>query len=333
MPSIASLPEYTTVFCQSYSRCGEFLAAGSGAGVVVVWRVSQLLARTGQEHEQKKHWLSWQAHKDTAVFSMASTSSFLLTGGVGQILAWSWDDIARKKIAPAWSIDMRGEGGRCEVNWMVVTRQGGSDGQLVVAAGDNNLQIFDLETRMEVKKLSGHTDYVHSVDIATGEDESVNIASGGEDGTVRLWDPRKNKPEVHCLTPSNESRLSRPTLGKYISSVALSSDWLACGGGPRLALWHLRSLAPAALLPPDTAAVGFVGFNDDSVIIGGQCPVMYQANYSGEITAEVATTSSCLYSVAWQDNPRILTCAGSSSIIDVCAPNFNYRDHTLEFPV
>jgi len=334
MPSVATLPEYTTVFCQTYSLCGEYLAAGSGEGVVSVWKVPHLLARTGnQEAEQRKHWLSWPAHKDTAVYSMASTADFLVTGGVGEILAWSWADINKRKVEPSWSISVRGEGGRCEINWMVVSKLGGTDGHLVVAGGDNNVHMFDLETRAEVKILSGHADYVHSVDCNTGEDGGPNIASAGEDGTVRLWDPRRNKAEVHCLTPSNETSLSRPKLGKYVAAVALSSDWLACGGGPRLALWHLRSLAPAALLPPDDSAVGFVGFNDDSVIIGGQCPVMYQANYSGEITAEVGTTSSCLYSVAWQHNPRILTCAGSSAVIDVCAPNFNYRDHTLAFPV
>jgi len=337
MPSVATLPEYTTIFSQVYSPCGEYLAAGSGTGVVAVWKVPHLLARTGQpqigETEQRKHWLTWQAHKDTSVYSMASTTDFLLTGGVGQIFAWAWEDIGRRKAAPVWCVDVRGEGGRCEINWMVVTNQGGTDGQLVVAAGDNNVHLFDLETRSEVKSLSGHTDYVHSVDCNSGENGAVTIASGGEDGTVRLWDPRRNRPEVHCLSPSSESSLSRPKFGKYVAAVGLSSDWLACGGGPRLALWHLRSLAPTAVLPPENSAAGFVGFNDDSVIVGGQCPTMYQTSYEGVITSEVETTSSCLYSVAWQDNPRILTCAGSSAIIDVCAPNFNYRDHTLSFPL
>ena len=82
---------------------------------------------------------------------MASTADFLLTGGVGQVFAWSWEDIGRRKAEPVWCVDVRGDGGRCEINWMVVTKQGGTDGQLVVAAGDNNVHLFDLETRTEVQ--------------------------------------------------------------------------------------------------------------------------------------------------------------------------------------
>ena len=64
---------------------------------------------------------------------------------------------------------------------------------------------------------------------------------------MRLWDQRK-KEEVNCLTPGEQSTLARPHLGKHISCAAVSSDWLVCGGGPRLA--HGKSAAQGLELDP-----------------------------------------------------------------------------------
>ena len=132
-----------------------------------------------------------------------------------------------------------------------------------------------------VSTLSGHTDYIHMV-AGGREGEEAALVSAGEDGTVRLWDPRKGE-ETHCLTPADKPELARPHLGKHVSTVtcirgvgtvpclgavcacrawlvcvtlgqvscvAVASDWVACGGGPRLGLWHLRTLSPSVTLPP-----------------------------------------------------------------------------------
>ena len=94
--------------------------------------------------------------------------------------------------------------------------------------------------------------------------------------------------------PSWESTYLLWLFLRYIFCV--SKDWLACGGGPRLAFWHLKSLAVALPLP------------------------LFQANFSGEVTAEVAVSSSMVYSIAHMEKPSILCVAGSSSNIDICAP-------------
>ena len=39
MPSVASLPHYTTVLAQTFSQDGEYYAAGTAAGDLAVWKV------------------------------------------------------------------------------------------------------------------------------------------------------------------------------------------------------------------------------------------------------------------------------------------------------
>lgn len=61
---------------------------------------------------------------------------------------------------------------------------------------------------------------------------------------------------------------------------------------------------------------------------------LYQTTLTGSVLAEVTVSSSCVYSVACQDAPaRFLAAAGASNRIDICAPNFSYKDQTIEFPL
>jgi len=326
MPIIRSVPEYTTILAQVFSPCGQFYAAGTIDGQVAVWKVSQLVARG--EVDRGKEVSKWKV--GDGVYSLASTERYLIVGGRGEVRGWDWDTFDGGEVVGGcdWQINMMGKG---EVNSMVIVKEGGTEGRLVLGMGDNNVYIYDLETRNEVRVLSGHTGYVHCVTCGRGEGERT-VASGSEDGTVRLWDTRQGD-SVHTLTPGDNSELARPKVGKHVTAVALSQDWLACGGGPRLSLWHLKSLAVAAPLPPVDQEVMAVSFHDEVVMVGCRGRTLYQANFSGEVTAEVVVSSSMVYSIAHMEQPRILCVAGSSSNIDICAPNYNYKDVTISFPV
>ena len=59
----------------------------------------------------------------------------------------------------------------------------------MLGCGDSAIYVYDMETRDQVSRLTGHTDYVHSVDWTDGS-AGVSIVSGGEDGAVKLWDTR-----------------------------------------------------------------------------------------------------------------------------------------------
>jgi len=319
--------EYTTVLAQAFSPDGQLYCAGTAAGDLAVWRVSVLVGRG----EKKGPVVVWKPHSNSAqrdVHSLATTEGFLLTGGRGEVRAWGREEINQGNVGqPQWALQVPGGG---EVNSMLVMG-GGTAGRLVVGTGDNNVYVFDLETRQLSSTLAGHTDYIHYV--AAGKGEGDTLASASEDGTVRLWDQRK-KEEVNCLTPGEQSTLARPHLGKHISCAAVSSEWLVCGGGPRLALWHLRTLSPSVTLPPIEVEAKTVAIHDDTLICSGR-KVVYQTNFTGEVTAEVDVSSATIYSLAWQDHPSasLLAIAGSSRNIDICTTNFNYRDATVQFPI
>jgi len=141
MPSVATLPEYSTVLAQVFSPDGQLYAAGTAAGDLAVWRTSVLAGRG-----ERRHLVKWRPHAGSAqgdVHSLAATDTFLLTGGRGQVVAWRWDEVEGGPGEPAWAIQVPGRG---EVTSMLVTA-GGTGGRLVIATGDNNLYTVDLETR------------------------------------------------------------------------------------------------------------------------------------------------------------------------------------------
>lgn len=86
--------------------------------------------------------------------------------------------------------------GECE-NWAMLTGHGGaimdlnftSDGtELITCSTDKSVCVWDLASCVRAKKLKGHKNYVNSVAVAKSQ---PFIASGSDDGTVKLWDRRQ----------------------------------------------------------------------------------------------------------------------------------------------
>ena len=52
------------------------------------------------------------------------------------------------------------------------------DNRLYVGSGNHDVQVIDLETRIKVASLRGHTDYIHSVRVRSVHSSSVfcNVA-------------------------------------------------------------------------------------------------------------------------------------------------------------
>ena len=129
-----------------------------------------------------------------------------------------------------------------------------------------------------------------------------------------------------------------------MGAVSLSGELLVAGGGPRPAVYHLRTLSPVdpegLQLPSCPDNIGSIHvldiFGDDNrIIVGGELQgKMYQTNLTGQLLAEIDTSCSCLYSaVHWCREPmKVMALAGSSSKIDLCTANFSYRDRSVVFP-
>ena len=240
----------------------------------------------------------------------------------------------------------------------------------------DKFQVIDTETRAELRSpLFGHENFIHSLSQCN---TSGQLASASEDGTARIWDLRIKSGQVAVLNPSQNQNLCRTKLGNWLGAASLSGDFLALGGGPQPALWHMRTRSPQEpYLPPDAASntnkyvfiyilsrenfyncslklifslflnidcnfsLGGVHTlkiceEEQTVIIGGEFGGrLYQANLSNsDIVADIPTSSgACTYSVEYQTNPfKTMFIAGSSAEIDLCTPNFCYKDRTITFP-
>uniref|UniRef100_A0A9L0RKE2 THO complex subunit 6 n=1 Tax=Equus caballus TaxID=9796 RepID=A0A9L0RKE2_HORSE len=351
---------HMTIFSQSVSPCGKFLAAGNNYGQIAVFSLSAALSSEAKE-ESKKPVVTFQAH-DGPVYSMVSTDRHLLSAGDGEVKAWLWAEILKKGCKELWrrqppyrtSLEVP------EINALLLVPK---ENSLILAGGDCQLHAMDLETGAFTRALRGHTDYIHCLAL---RERSPEVLSGGEDGAVRLWDLRTAK-EVQTIEVYKHEECSRPHNGRWIGCLATDSDWMVswaeyrmgwqlqalpaeglwlmvagdphlsaqvCGGGPALTLWHLRSSTPTTIFPM-RAPQKHVTFYQDLILSAGQGRCVNQWQLSGELKAQVPGSSPGLLSLSLNQQPaapecKVLTAAGNSCRVDVFT-NLGYRAFSLSF--
>uniref|UniRef100_A0A3Q4HX54 THO complex 6 n=1 Tax=Neolamprologus brichardi TaxID=32507 RepID=A0A3Q4HX54_NEOBR len=197
------------------------------------------------------------------------------------------------------------------------------DNSLVVGGGDNNIHVMDLENGVFKTVLQGHSDYVHCVTVREREAE---ILSGGEDGAVRVWGEFTG--HMGCVFQV----CARPQYGKWISCVTTDSDWMLCGGGPSLSLWHLRSLSPTSIFNLSGCQRQST-FHQDLILTVGDGAFVSHCLLGGEVKTQIPCTPQSLNTLQLNNNStehRVLTVGGSSDRIDVFT-NLSYRAFSLRF--
>ena len=156
------------------------------------------------------------------------------------------------------------------------------------------------------------------------------VVSAGEDGSVNFWDQRE-KAVSFTLEPYKNPQINRSNFGNWIGSATINKEWVATGGGPRLALYHLRNRQPFEIFdfPKEIHVTDFI---DDNLLVAGEAKVLCQYSFKGDLISEIETSGPSVLSVAWQktSNCKILTACGASNKIDVTT-NFTYKDTTLNF--
>ncbi|XP_043469527.1 THO complex subunit 6 [Leptopilina heterotoma] len=319
---------YNTVLCQTFSPDKQFLCAGNIYGDVSIYEISKILGPQLEENSCQGPTYRFTAHSNQHVESMVATEQFLVTGTLGEISGWDWKTITSNKASKAkvsWTISLPVKNDsyeRPDVNFMVYSK---SNHLLYAGCGNNTIYIISLEGGKIQRSLEGHEDYVHSISVM-GE----QLASASEDGSVRLWDLRK-KENTNILKPYLADKVARPKLGKWIGSVDFTEDWLLCGGGPKLSLWHMRTMETATVFDLPDQGIHVANIYEERIITGGTMPHVYHLTYQGETLAKVPVSSNTVYSIVYQEVPqRLLSIAGSSNQIDVCT-NFNYKELMLKF--
>lgn len=316
---------HMSVFSQSFSPCGKFLAAGNSYGEVALFSLSAALGPDANEQSQKPI-LTFAAHEGP-VFCLLSTDSHLLSAGNGEISAWSWAELIKKNAKVAWTRrpNYKSSLEIPEINAMAINP---TDNSLAVGGGDNNVHIMDLENGTFKSVLQGHTDYIHCLSM---RERAAEVLSGGEDGAVRIWDTRTSQC-VHCVEVYKYETCARPQYGKWISCLTTDSDWMLCGGGPSLSLWHLRSMSPTSIFPLAGCQRQATFYQDMILTVGeGQC--VSHCLMGGEVKAQIPCTPHSVNTLAINTNSaehRVVTVGGSSDHIDVFT-NLSYRAFSLRF--
>ncbi|CAL1283171.1 unnamed protein product [Larinioides sclopetarius] len=325
---------YTTVYAVAYSSCGYYLAAANNYGCIAIFKLSPLLDNEENaqlEASQKYPVFKFSAHAGP-IYSLLSTKQLIISGGVGELKLWKWSDLKRREAKSLWTFFIpQGESlTKPEINSMVLSEKE-NEGILYAGCGDNKVYCLDIEKRTLLFVLEGHSDYIHCVDLGHSNQECV---TGSEDGSVRVWDSRKGGNAVHVLEPHKHQIANRPEFGKWIGCLALDSsdDWLVCGGGPHLCVWHLRSLAPSTQLLKPQVTSNVVAFHEDMIISGGSEPFVSHWSLDGKLQTEVPTSASNVFCLGINSSPtqQVLATGGSSYKIDLCT-DFRYKDFSLCF--
>ncbi|XP_039298712.1 THO complex subunit 6 homolog [Nilaparvata lugens] len=321
---------YNTTLSQTFSPCGNYLVAGNIYGQIAVFDLQNAVEpnEPASEHISKPLYV-FQSARDKSVSSLVSNSKFLIVGTVGKVTGYDWKSIiSNKNPKVAWSIQIptyRDSLDKSDVNSLAIVENSG-DQTLVAGCGDKKVHLFSLRQGKRTHSFDGHDNYVHSV-YASGS----QIVSSGEDGKVCMWDWRQSSRTAQ-LEPHTNQQLARPHLGKWIGDACFNDDWLVCGGGPYLSLWHLRSMnLMNRFANVEDSGIHVVRLCDDRILAGGTSPYFYHLSFSGEIFTQLETSSLIVYSAIFEEKPFHVTClAGSSPHIDLCT-NFKYRDQILTF--
>lgn len=215
-------------------------------------------------------------------------------------------------------------------NALALTRNG-----IAVGCSDSNIYLYDRETHQETTRLTGHQDYIHCLK-AFETDSSTLLYSGSEDGSVRIWDMRVTG-QVTTLLPFKNSSIERPELGKWIGAIDLTPDgeWLLCGGGPTLSVWHLRSSKCAQVMSTPSAIYSNLFLPTDLSCImaagsGNQVTVCSRSKENP--TAHINSSIDTIYSIAYHRfddfDYDMYTLAGNSFKIELCK-NAKYIDSEI----
>ncbi|XP_075437878.1 LOW QUALITY PROTEIN: THO complex subunit 6 [Ascaphus truei] len=252
---------HMTVFSQCSSPCGKFLAAGNNYGQIGVFSLSSALSSEAKEQSKRPIALI-QAHPGP-VYSLTSTERHLISAGDNEVKGWNWGDVTKKGCVESWCRrpPTKSSLETPEINSLVLNQK---DNSLLLAGGSSKIHCMDLETGTFTLALEGHQDYIHCLAL---RDQQRECVSGSEDGSVRLWDLRSGT-QTHKIEVYKYEECARPQYGKWISCLATDSDWMVCGGGPMLTLWHLRSVTPTTVFPIQESQQQVMFYQD---MVSGNC--------------------------------------------------------------
>jgi WD40 repeat protein len=312
------------------SADGNFLAAGTPAGDVRLWRTADrtlLLAVRGHSG------MVWGV-------SVSDDGRLLASGGddglvrlwnatTGQVLC-----TLQAHVGPVWGVVLSADGRltasggedglvrlwETDSGQLIASLQGhtgavrsvalSGDLRLVASGGDDmSVRIWEVKTGRLLATLQGHTGVVYGLAISG---DGGRLVSGSVDGTVRLWDPASGQ-----LLTTLEAHPGG------LRGVALSADGrlAASGGGDGLVrLWDAEAGRLLANMPGHTGAVWCMALSSDGQFLasGSQDGTIRLWNAaSGQLQAVVQGQTGVILSTALLDAGQLVASGGVDGVVRV----------------
>ncbi|MBV9597659.1 MAG: hypothetical protein JOZ87_12435 [Chloroflexi bacterium] len=298
---------------------GEILVAGTSAGELCVWRLTDRtrvlalaahtgpvrgvalgadghLVATGSEDGTIRVWqlpdgveIATLGSHTTPVYSVAlSNDGSLVVGGSfdGTIRLW---DVENKQLV------MRLETAGGPISSVVL----GEDSRLVVSGSvDGMIRFWDVPDRKLLSTLEGHSGPVWSLHLSS---DGQLLASGTEDKSVRLWDVSTGRL-LHTLEGHTGS----------IRAVSLTNDGSLVASGSwdqTLRVWDTRDGHPIATLVGHTGPVRGASLSADGKLLASASldgSVRLWEVPSGRPLIRVEGHTSPVYSVALSGDGELL---------------------------
>lgn len=259
---------------------GRFAAAGSEAGPIYVWSLSNperaptvLKGHTGpvnglaylpdsrlvsiSSDRDVRLWdvrspeaaVPWTGHSDEIVaLAVAPAGDVIFTGGLdGMLLRWD--------VADGTSTPMPGHGGE------ILQLRVSPDGSLVASgSADRKAHVWDAATGKLLHEMRGHNEKVDSVAFG----RSKTLATGGADNRVLVWD----------LTSEHPTEAPRALVGheQSVTALVFSRDLevLASGSNDKsVRLWRLDTGREILLPGHDRVVTGLKLTQDGAHLVSG----------------------------------------------------------------
>ena len=277
----------------AFSPDGRTVASGDAGGSIILWDL-------GRPAEVRK----LEGHLDSITGLAFSPDGLRLASGGDDALVKLWDTsdgreaLSLKATGPVEAVDFSPDG-----RHLAATIDGGP------------ATVWDASPTPEPrpkspKILSGHEGTVVALAVSAGGER---VASGGNDGTVRLWDASRGESTALATEGGRPSK---------INAVSFRDDgrFLAAGGRARVIwIWDARSGKPAGRLEGHADWVGALAYGPGgrSLASGDRTGrvLLWDLERRGGAPRELGRCPNEVYALAFHPGGDLVAAAGEDRVI------------------